>query len=192
MKNFIFYFPVEFCRTVKYWALPLRHAIAVYVGCICDLVISVGVLRLSYNNSVNYSWCIYCCEYCTTCRYQTTATCWECGSCGSNSDSIVSVRESSCTVLCSSLNMCLLQVSLVDRSGSMVGAHDLLWGSLLWCSQQLEWFYILGPFRHQTTCNLSFSLFSHLVHNSGFIWVHSVFFCSLASRNPNQYFILTW
>ena len=121
---------------------------------------------------------------------QTTATCWECGSCGSNSDSTVSVCESSCTVLCSSLNMCLLQVSLVDRSGSLVGAHDLCWGSLLWCSRQLEQFYILGLFRHQTTCNLSFSLFSHLVHNSGFILVHSVFFCSLASRSPNN--ILFW
>ena len=38
---------------------------------------------------------------------------------------------------------------------------------------------------------LLFSRYTHLVHNSGFIWVHSVFFCSLASRSPNQYFILT-
>ena len=30
-------------------------AIAVYVGCISDPVISVRVLRLSHNNSVNYS-----------------------------------------------------------------------------------------------------------------------------------------
>ena len=35
-------------------------AIAVYVGCMYDLVISVRVLHLSHNNSMNYSWCIYC------------------------------------------------------------------------------------------------------------------------------------
>ena len=34
-----------------------------------------------------------------------------------------------CTVLCSTLNMCLWQVSLVSASGSLVGAHDLQLGS---------------------------------------------------------------
>ena len=38
----------------------LQDAVAVYVGCICDPVISVRVLRLSHKNSVNYSWYIYC------------------------------------------------------------------------------------------------------------------------------------
>ena len=50
-------------------------AIAVYVGCMYDPVISVRFLRLSHNNSMNYSWCIYCWRYCTTYQYQTTTTC---------------------------------------------------------------------------------------------------------------------
>ena len=62
------------------WILPYGQILGtspascnscIYVGCICDPVISVKVLRLSHNNSVNYSWCIYCCEYYKTCRYQT-------------------------------------------------------------------------------------------------------------------------
>ena len=47
-----------------------------------------------------------------------------------------------CTVLCSSLNMHLQQVSLVSRSWSLVGTCDLQQDSLLQCSRQLERFYI--------------------------------------------------
>ena len=34
---------------------PFSFAIAVYVGCICDPVISVRILHLSHSNSMNYS-----------------------------------------------------------------------------------------------------------------------------------------
>ena len=78
------------------------YAIAVYFSCICDLVISVGVLHLFHNNLVDCSWYIYCCEYYTTCQYQTTSTFWECRSTG-----WLNWEVSACTVLFSSLNMCL-------------------------------------------------------------------------------------
>ena len=93
------------------WITP--SAIAVYVGCMCDPVISIGVLCLSHNNSVSYSWCIYYWRYCTTCRYQTTATSWELRLWLQEPDWL-------CTVLCSSLNMCLQQVSLISGFRSLV------------------------------------------------------------------------
>ena len=108
------------CRSNDYplIGLDLGGAVAVYVSCICDPVISVRVLHLSHNNLMNYSWCIY---------YSYLA--------------LLTVSECLCTVLCSSSNMCLLQVSLVSEFRSLV--------SLLQCSQQLEWPYVLGPFRGQ-------------------------------------------
>ena len=58
-------FGLEFTKFAKvmFLHLSVSHsvhagrgcAVAVYVGCICDPVISVRVLRLSHNNSLNYS-----------------------------------------------------------------------------------------------------------------------------------------
>ena len=39
------------------------------------------------------------------------------------------------------------------------GVRDLWWGSLLQCSWQLEWAYVLGPFRHEK--------FSHVIGTKG-------------------------
>ena len=60
---------------------------------------------------------------CTTCRYQTTATCWE----WELGLELMCVPKSthqlgnSCTVLCRALNMRLWQVSLAGQSGSLIG-----------------------------------------------------------------------
>ena len=46
-------------------------------SCLSTVTYTVRVLCLFHNNSVDYSWYIYCWGYCTIYRYQTTATiCW--------------------------------------------------------------------------------------------------------------------
>ena len=104
-------------------------AIAVYVGCICVLVISVRVLRLLHNNSVDLQLIlynllipIYCysnywlrgCLHDWLCSLQILYTLYGVGF----------------------LNMHLEQVSLVGGSWSLVGACDLWLGLLLQCIRQ--------------------------------------------------------
>ena len=112
-------------------------AIAVYVGCIYDPMISVRVLRLFHNNWVGYSlmylllWILYNLSI-PNYNYVSGASLYQLVLLTRTKTK--NSKLNSCTVLCSSLNMGLRQVSLVRRSGSLVGAHDLWWGSLLQCS----------------------------------------------------------
>ena len=79
------------------------YAIAVYVSCICDPVISVRVLRLLHNNLVDYSSYVY---YCDTVQLVITKLLLQVGSCtvslsllagcssNSSKDSTYSLRSS--------------------------------------------------------------------------------------------------
>ena len=78
-----------------------------------DPVVSVRVLRLFHNNSVDCDWYIYYCGYCTICHYQTTTT-WL-GAVLYQLDADADWLTdwlTHCTVMCSSL-MQVWKVSLV-------------------------------------------------------------------------------
>ena len=112
-------------------------AIAVYVGCICDPVISVRVLHLLHNNSVDLQLIGLLLWYYTTCRYHSTATLRLLAAWALQLYSVLLSCLSLSTLYCVGfLNMCLWQVSLVGRSWSLVGACDLQLGLLLQCIRQ--------------------------------------------------------
>ena len=75
-----------------------------------------------------------------TCRYQTTTTTKAVSHLMLSFSKTLTLTSTSrltlYTVLCSFLNMCLEQVSLVGRSWSLVGACDLWLGFLLQCIRQ--------------------------------------------------------
>ena len=130
-----------------------KSAKAVYIcSCICDLAISVRVLCLFHNNSVQLQLIhlllvlLYDLLVQSYCFYWLTVWLWVLD--------WTELKLTLCTVLCSSLNMCLWQVSLAGSFGSLIG---YLWpsiGLLLWCIWQLGWVHILGPFKSKPKSEL--------------------------------------
>ena len=114
-------------------------------------MISVRVLRLSHNDLMNYSWCIYCWRYCTTCQCQTTATCrgaWLLALAPTLSNWVSETLNSALWLLHCTVQFLkyVPMASIIGRQVWEHGLRDLWWGSLLQCSRKLERAYILGPF----------------------------------------------